>query len=131
MKCAMLPSKGLAGLLMLSFFSFNAIAQATNARLNSDITAANNKWCDLFSQGGDLSTLYAADAIVCPPNSDFVRGSDAIRTFFKGAFDAGMKKVKLETVSLDPAGNMATETGKYIVYGADDKVADSGKYVVT
>ena len=74
--------------------------------------------------------LYASDATLCPPNSDFVRGADGIRDFWKGAFNAGIKKVRLETVDVNSFGNFAQETGKYMLFGADDKMIDGGKYVV-
>ena len=64
-----------------------------------------------------------------PPNSDFVK-SDGIGNFWKGAFDAGIKKLSLETVNVESGGKIATETGKFTLYDANDKVIDAGKYLV-
>ena len=55
------------------------------------------------------------------------------RTFIpvcKGAFDAGVKNVSLETVSADPAGDKIIETGRYKLSGADGTTIDAGKYIV-
>ena len=130
MERKLLVKSTLAALILCISFSFAGVGQSTNTKLLAAITSANNKFVDLFSQGSDLSVLYASDATLCPPNSDFVRGADGIRDFWKGAFNAGIKKVKLETVDVNSFGNFAQETGKYMLFGADDKMIDGGKYVV-
>jgi ketosteroid isomerase-like protein len=126
-----LSRKALVALVLGSLVTTNALAQSASPKLSADIDAANAKFVQLFSQGdGSVATLYAEGATVCPPNSDFIQGMSAIRDFWKGAYDAGIKKVKLETVNVESSGPLAQETGKFTLYSADDKLIDTGKYVV-
>lgn len=113
-------------------FASGAAAQTAGKKLSGEIAAANNKFTEAFTQnaGMGIGALYASDAMVMPPNSEPIQTSDAISKFWKGAYDAGVKKVKLETVSLESGGSFANETGKYTLYDANDKVIDSGKYLV-
>jgi ketosteroid isomerase-like protein len=121
----------LLGLAITAITTTNTNAQSASTKLSADIDAANAKFIQLFSQGdGSVATLYAEGATICPPNSDFIQGMASIRDFWKGAYDAGIKKVKLETVNVESAGPIAQETGKYTLYSADDKPIDSGKYIV-
>jgi ketosteroid isomerase-like protein len=121
----------LIGLTIAAIITTNTSAQTASPKLSADIDAANAKFIELFSQGdGSVVTLYAPGATICPPNSDFVMGMNAIRDFWKGAYEAGIKKVKLETINVEAAGPIAQETGKYTLYSADDKLIDSGKYLV-
>jgi ketosteroid isomerase-like protein len=126
-----LPRKALMGLLLGPLITISAIAQSASPKLSAEIDAANAKFVQLFGQGdGSVATLYADGATICPPNSDFIQGMSAIRDFWKGAYDAGIKKVKLETVNVESSGPIAQETGKYTLYSADDKLIDTGKYIV-
>ncbi len=121
----------LLGLAIAAIVTTNTTAQTASTKLSADIDAANTKFSQLFSQGdGSVATLYAPGATVCPPNSDFIMGMSAIRDFWKGAYEAGVKKVKLETINVEAAGPIAQETGKYTLYSADDKPIDTGKYIV-
>lgn len=122
---------GVAIAITLTTITLTTSAQTSSAKLSADIDAANAKFAQLFTQGdGSVATLYAEGATICPPNSDFVTGMNPIRDFWKGAYDAGIKKVKLETVLVESSGNLAQETGKYSLFSADDKLIDAGKYLV-
>ena len=123
--------QALLGLVIAAAITTNTSAQTASPKLSADIDAANAKFTELFSQGdGSVATLYAPGATVCPPNADFIMGMNAIRDFWKGAYEAGIKTVKLETINVEAAGPIAQETGKYTLYGADNKLIDSGKYLV-
>ena len=121
----------LLGLTISTFITTNTTAQTASPKLSADIDAANAKFTQFFSQGdGSVATLYAPGATICPPNSDFITGMNAIRDFWKGAYEAGIKTVKLETINVQAAGPIAQETGKYTLYSADNKLIDTGKYLV-
>jgi ketosteroid isomerase-like protein len=123
--------QALLGLTIAATITANTSAQTASPKLSADIDAANAKFTERFSQGdGSVATLYAPGATVCPPNSDFISGIGAIRDFWKGAYEAGIKKVKLETINVEAVGPMAQETGKYTLYSDDDKLIDAGKYLV-
>jgi uncharacterized protein (TIGR02246 family) len=106
------------------------------ARAQSDvraaIEAANAQWMAKFNQGDSagVAALYTANGQLLPPHSDMVSGTQAIAKFWQGAFEAGIKKAKLDTVEAEGHGDMAHEVGKYTLMGDGDKVLDAGKYVV-
>jgi ketosteroid isomerase-like protein len=99
--------------------------------MKADIMAANQKFMDAFAQGATtMSTYYSTDAQLLPPNMESVKGGTAIGTFWKGAYDSGVKKAKLATEEATQNGNQVFEVGQYTLYGADDTQLDTGKYVV-
>jgi uncharacterized protein (TIGR02246 family) len=96
------------------------------------IEAANSQFVSAF-KGGDaaaISKLYTADAQLLPANSDFVRGTDAIRAFWQKVIEMGLAGASLETVEVEAHGNTAIEVGRYRLLGPGDTVADAGKYIV-
>ncbi len=99
--------------------------------MKADIMAANQKFMDAFQKGATaMGSLYTSDATLLPPGSEVVQGNAAISTFWKGGYDAGIKRVKLETVEAEQGGNQLVETGRYTLYGANDAQIDMGKYIV-
>lgn len=82
---------------------------------------------------GDVSGvagLYTREGQLFPANSDVVHGTDAIRAFWQGAIDLGVKEVQLETTELEQHGDTAIETGRYRLMAAGGALADAGKYIV-
>ncbi len=107
------------------------MATATDVR--AEIETANEAFITAFSQGdaAALAALYTTDGQLLPPHSDFVTGPDAIKTFWQGVMDMGIKEATLETVEAEARGDAATEIGKYTMLVEGGQVADSGKYIVT
>jgi ketosteroid isomerase-like protein len=130
MKVTKYFSKNLVLLLLFLAFCLSSFAQ-NNVEIKDKINSANQEFIKIFSESGGygVAALYAKEAMLMPPNSDFVK-SDGIGNFWKGAFDAGIKKLSLETVNVESGGKIATETGKFTLYDANDKVIDAGKYLV-
>jgi uncharacterized protein (TIGR02246 family) len=77
-----------------------------------------------------IASLYTADAQLLPANSDFVRGTDAIRAFWQKVIDMGLGGASLETIEVDAHGDTAIEVGRYRLLAAGDTAVDNGKYVV-
>ena len=120
---------GFLCVILATLFSVYVSAQSGPAK--ASIIAANQKFMDTFGKGATgLSDLYARDAELYPPNSNVVKGNMAIEPFWKGAFEAGVKKVSLETISADPFGEVIIETGRYELAGADGSQIDAGEYLV-
>jgi ketosteroid isomerase-like protein len=105
-------------------------AAAPDAR--AEIEEANRKFMALLAKGdaGGIAALYGTGAQVFPPNSDIVSGAPAIQQVWQGVIDAGVKAAKFTTMDVTASGDLASETGKYELHGADGKVIDGGKYVV-
>jgi uncharacterized protein (TIGR02246 family) len=77
-----------------------------------------------------VAELYAPGAQVLPPHSDFVTGAEAIRQFWQGAMDMGIRQAKLETVEVESTDNTAVEVGRFTLFLEGGKQADAGKYLV-
>jgi ketosteroid isomerase-like protein len=106
-------------------------AQSADAGVRQAIINANQKFCDVFSQSGGsgVAAFYADNAMLLPPNGETV-GSAGIAAYWKGGFDAGIKKVKIETGEVESMGKSAVETGKYMLFDGTDKLVETGKYMV-
>jgi uncharacterized protein (TIGR02246 family) len=92
-----------------------------------------------FSEGfpkGDASitaNVYTEDAVICPPNSEMIRGRKAIEEFWDGVMKMGVKEAVLTTVELSGSGNTLHELGKGILKihpEGQEPVEQKVKYVV-
>ncbi|HJZ13402.1 MAG TPA: SgcJ/EcaC family oxidoreductase [Acidobacteriota bacterium] len=81
------------------------------------------------SDAAAVGSMYAQDAIAFPPNSDMVKGREAIQAFWKGFIDAKMT-AQLEVVETESDGDIGVEVGKYTIMDPAGKTVDQGKYVV-
>ena len=104
----------------------------TPTDIRSDILACNKHFMEAFGCGdaAGLANLYTVGGQLLPPNSDVVAGRDAIRAFWQGAMDLGLREAALETVEVAGAGDTVLEVGRYTLRTADGQVADTGKYMV-
>ena len=89
---------------LILVFVFSAIAVNVIAadKLHSEISAATAEWVKLYNAGNvaGVTELYADDAKVMPPNSDFVTGKQGITAVFQGMLDSGAKAVTLTPVEV-------------------------------
>jgi len=100
--------------------------------IRPQIESANARFVSAFRRGDatDMANLYTSEAQLLPANSDFVRGTAAIRAFWQRVIDMGLKGASLETVEVEGHGQTAIEVGRYRLLAAGDAVADQGKYIV-
>jgi ketosteroid isomerase-like protein len=75
-----------------------------------------------------LASHYASDAVVMPPNSDAVTGTDIVG-LWGGALRMGVKDFKLNITDITGGGDVYAETGTYEMFGDNNKSLDKGKYV--
>lgn len=116
----------LSALFLLA--SLSAFAQKD---MKATIMAANEKFMDTFAKGAaTMSSHYTSNATLMPPGSDVIQGSAAIGTYWKGGYDSGVKRAKLETMEAEQNGDQVIEVGRYTLYGANNAQLDAGKYVV-
>jgi ketosteroid isomerase-like protein len=104
---------------------------ADQASLKSDLS----KWFDDFNAGkiDDVTSQYAADAILMPPDTPASNGSGAIKTAL-GAMSADMKKAGLSlngtgTPSVGVSGDMAWIQGTYNVTDTKGTAVEVGKFL--
>ena len=100
--------------------------------VRTQLGSANKEFMNAFKRGDAtaMAHLYTPEAQLLPANSDFVRGTAAIRAFWQGVIDLGLKEASLETIEAEAHGDTAIEVGRYRLLAAGGAVADSGKYVV-
>ncbi len=81
------------------------------------IEAANAKFSEAFARGDAkaLAAMYTPDAIAFPPDSEMIRGNEAIGSFWKTTRDNGVQSATLTTVDVGRSGDVAYETGKVVL----------------
>jgi ketosteroid isomerase-like protein len=96
------------------------------------IEAGNKKLAEVVGRGdaAAIAELYTRDAIVFPPNSDIVKGKEAIKDLFQGLINSGIKGITLTTLEAEGFGDTANEVGRYSVKGEGGKELDNGNYIV-
>jgi ketosteroid isomerase-like protein len=108
--------------------TFSALAQKDR---KATTMAANQTFMDVFAKGAtNMGALYTTNGQLLFANSDIIQGTSAISAFWKGAYQAGMRRMKLETVEAIQEGNIIVEQGRYASYGAKEEQLDKGKYII-
>lgn len=101
----------------------------------SSIEAANAKFGETFERGdaAGVAAFYTTDAIVFPPDSQMVKGRQAITEFWQATMKSGVKGAKLTTIDVGRSGDVAYETGTVVLtIQPEGKAATtaSAKYLV-
>ena len=118
---------------MTSILLALAIAAPTVfADVRAEIEAANRAFEAAIANGDAkaAAALYTASGQALPAGSDVVSGPEAIAKLWQGVFDSGIKGIRLQTLEVDSASDLAHEVGQYELLDAAGKVVDRGKYVV-
>lgn len=100
--------------------------------VRSHVQHGNQQFMAAFKAGDAtaIAALYTREAQLMPANSDVVRGADAIRAFWQGVMDMGVREATLEAVEVDALGDTAIEEGRYRLLADKGVQADQGKYIV-
>jgi len=99
------------------------------------IDETNRRFVEAFSHGDmeGVASVYSEDAVLLPPDAAMVRGRTAIKDFWQGVREMGVKEAALETVEVQHEGTTAYEIGAYTLNiqtpGAEQST-QRGKYVV-
>ena len=99
------------------------------------IEVANAKFSEAFARGDAraLSAMYTSDAIAFPPDSEMIRGNEAIGEFWKATRDGGVQSAALTTDDVDRSGDVAYEVGTVsltIQPAGKEPTTAAAKYVV-
>ncbi|QEC67049.1 DUF4440 domain-containing protein [Panacibacter ginsenosidivorans] len=109
------------------------VASAFNLdSVKAAIVSSNQLFADAFVKGDStlLIDRYAPDACLLPADMHTLCGHQAIATFYRGAYDMGVRNVKLNTTQLYGEGEYVTEEGTYEIFAAENKSMDKGKFLV-
>ena len=104
-----------------------------NAR--SYINEQNKRYMEFYNNGdaSGVADLHVDDALVMPPNIDFVKGKDAIKKVISDEISAGATDLVFTTLDMYGNEDYVTEVGRYSLNVKDNgKIVmnDSGKYIV-
>lgn len=99
------------------------------------IEAANTAFSAAFARGDTkaVAAMYTSDAIVLPPDSEMIRGNEAIGAFWKTTRESGVRAAALTTVEVERSGDVAYELGKVsltIQPEGKEPTTEVAKYVV-
>jgi uncharacterized protein (TIGR02246 family) len=99
------------------------------------IEAANAKFSEAFARGDAkaLAAMYTSDAIALPPDSEMIRGNEAIGNYWKSTRDNGVRRATLTTVDVGGSGDVAYEVGNVsltIQPAGKEPTTAAAKYVV-
>jgi uncharacterized protein (TIGR02246 family) len=105
---------------------------AQSGDVKAQIDKANEAFMAAFAKGDTaaIAAMYTTDGQALPPNTDVVRGRDAIKKLWDDGIAMGVKSVKLKATEVEAHGNVAHEVGTYAVLSADGTELDRGKYIV-
>ena len=99
------------------------------------IKTTNQKFMDAFKRGdaAGIAALYTDEAKLLPPGNQMTSGREAIKSFWQGAMNKGIKEAKLETVGIEAGGDLAYEIGRFALAvqpESGERTTLTGKYVV-
>ena len=110
-----------------------ALAPSTTAPpgTRAAIESENKKFTAAAARGDAkaMAEIYAVDAQLLPPNTQFVDGRPAIEEFWKGALSAGIKGASVVTIEVGGQGSAAYEVGRYTLTSQGGQPLDQGKYI--
>jgi uncharacterized protein (TIGR02246 family) len=117
------------GVLVAPFAGCSGGSVALDSASRGAIEATVDRYV-AASNAGDaeaLTELYAADAVLLPPDHEPIHGKDAIGEFWEQGTDAGLE---LSTLRLEVDGNVAYLVGRYRLPATEQEEADSGQVVL-
>jgi len=105
---------------------------ALSDETRESIESGNRAFAAAFLRGDAeaVAELYTKDAQLIPPGAEIVTGRSAIAAFWKGAIDAGVKELALETAEVESAGELAYEVGTVRLVAKDGQVSRDRYLVV-
>ena len=125
----------LLGAILIAAFASLAYGQNQAAGARKAVEENNKKLVAALNRGdaAAAAAIYATDAKAFPPNSQVVEGRQNIQALWAGFVSGGLKLQSLNSVDVNLNGNVAVETGKYVVTvptASGGTITDEGKYVV-
>lgn len=79
------------------------------------------------------AAAYSDDARLAPPSADLLVGREAIESFWRTGFDAGLSTVALSPTELQDFGALVCEVGGYVLGVTSPEgalLANRGRYLV-
>lgn len=116
-------------LVFTSLFSLACASGRSSAQQAINDGAA--RWQSAFNAANvsELASMYAADAVLLPPNANALTGA-SISEYFVATFGAIKgASIHLSTDEIDSSGDIAYRRGTYTISMPDGSTIDRGKYI--
>jgi ketosteroid isomerase-like protein len=119
-------------IFIIIFLFCQTFLTADDASIKQSLVATSQRFSATLARGdaAALLSFYSKEAKLMPPKRDVVTGPSAIQSFWKSAFDFGIKARQFQIVDLYSMGNNATTTGTYRLLDAKGKSIETGKYII-
>lgn len=100
----------------------------------SEVRGLTQDYVTSFNTGNydQMASMYAADGVFMAPNHEPTHGPKATENLLRQLADAGYEDLRLETLRVESAGDLAMEMGRYSVairQSNGTTIADRGKYL--
>jgi ketosteroid isomerase-like protein len=93
----------------------------------SEIALVNRSFEDAVRRGdaGAIAQVYAADALVLPPDEAMIAGREAIQTYWQSVIaEHGLKAADITSLALDVHGENGNEVGRCSLSFADGSTVE-------
>jgi uncharacterized protein (TIGR02246 family) len=102
--------------------------------VESTIRSLTQDYCTAFNTGNydQVAALFASDGLYMPPHREPSQGPRAIEWLLRQYGEHGYQDLRLETIHVDYAGDIAVEVGRYTIaihQPNGTTFADRGKFV--
>ena len=110
----------------------NPLTAAEPKATRAAMEALGKKYDDAFNKrdATALASLYAPDAQIILPEQDFIVGRPAIEKFWKTELAVSVGRQTSTTIEVENHGEVAFETGEWVVIMPDGGIADRGKFLL-
>ena len=118
--------------VLFSILIFSSNTGFCQKNVTGEIQGINQKFMNAYKAGDfkTISSLYAVDAKLLPPNSAPISGAETITKVWEGIKSMGVNEIEFKTISAESEGNIAIEEGEYKLFAPDHSIIDNGKYCV-
>jgi ketosteroid isomerase-like protein len=101
-------------------------------KIKQVIEANHIAYGENFAKGNatQFAKHYAKDGCIFPTNFPKMCGTDAINTFFDGAYKMGVRYIKLTANEVLGGPELVVETGNYELFVENNISIDKGKFIV-
>jgi uncharacterized protein (TIGR02246 family) len=69
-----------------------------------------------------VASVFKGDANLLPPGKPMMTGTEAIRAYWQGAFNAGVSHIEKTPIDVAVSGDLAVETSSYVVTFKDQQI---------
>jgi ketosteroid isomerase-like protein len=100
-----------------SFSAASFSASSSLPDLETTIRGLTQDFCMAFNTGNhdQVGVLFAGDGLFMTPRHEPAQGPRAVERVLRDYLDSGYQDLRLETQRISHSGDMAIETGRYVI----------------